>query len=59
MGPDLSILFKRNKKDVELSLTNIFFDLTEEIFLDPKGEKMEKFGIFRGNFPKPEVADLT
>jgi len=28
----------------------------DEICFDPKG-KIEKFGILRGNFPNPEVAD--
>jgi len=29
-----------------------------QTFFDPKG-KIEKFGIFGGNFPNPEVADPT
>jgi len=44
------------KKDADPSLTQAFFDPQPNvIFLTQKA----KFGIFRGNFPNPEVADPT
>jgi len=45
--PDLSILWNGSEYEADPA---IFW---------PKGKKIEKFKIFWGNFPDPEVADLT
>jgi len=56
--PDPSILLTRSKEEANPSLTRVFFNMTQWYFLTWR-EKIWKFGIFRGNFPNPEVADPT
>jgi len=49
----------RSKKDAVPSLTQVLFDPVQVIFFLPEGQKIEKFGIFRGNFPNPNQRWLT
>jgi len=50
MGPDLSLLLTRSKKEANPPLTRVLFDPTQRDFFDQR-EKVEKFDIFRENFP--------
>jgi len=53
---NLNMLLTCNKKEADQSLTwGIFLTQPNEIFWS-EGQKIEKFGIFGGNFPNPEVA---
>jgi len=49
MGSDLTrpkLLLTCCKKEADHALTQVLFDLTQR-------EKIEKFDVFRGNFPNP------
>jgi len=56
--PDPSILFTWVDKRPTPVLTRVLFDPARWDFLT-QGEKIEKIGIFRGNFPNPNQRWLT
>jgi len=62
MGPNLThpehILLICSKYEAHLSLTWVLLTQPNETFW-PDSKKIEKFGIFKENFPNLEVADLT
>jgi len=55
MGSDLTraSFCQTVNKRLTLPLTRVLFDQARRDFFQSEGKKIEKFNIFRGNFPNP------